>query len=105
MLGNACPSHYSPMTFIFTHPHGVLALSRNKKVTKLSLPHDLMLFLHFSMPKICFLCCWANGKKGAMILGFEKSVFGTVRKLGASLMFFCIFPILSKLGILFLGCR
>ena len=55
MLGNTCPSHYSPMNFIFTHPRGVLSLSCSNKVTELSLPHDLMLFLHFSMPTICFV--------------------------------------------------
>ena len=36
------------------------------------LPHDLSRFLLFPMLIICFLC--VNGKKWAMILGFETTV-------------------------------
>ena len=56
-----------------------------------SLLHDLCHFLHFSIPRTHFLCCWENGKKGTMFWGL-KSLFFPMRKLGDSLTFFFHFP-------------
>ena len=59
------------------------------------LPHDLGCFLHFPMLKICFLCCWANGKEWATILGFGVVVllYGKPRSFPHDFLhFFSLYP-------------
>ena len=125
MLGNACPSHYSPMSFI-PHPFSFTFGSLTQlKLVELSLscflqfyhfspwpgnhfcvvvcmcskdsrfegfkrlyclprvgdiprrfPLTIFLsFLHFSMPRICFLCCWVNVQQRSTFLGFGRGCF------------------------------
>ena len=83
LIGQVRPQKFIPHPF----SHSRLAPSRSRKVVELSHSRFSCCFLHFSMPKICFMCCWANGKKGTTILGFEEAVFAPVSKLGLSFTF------------------